>query len=398
MEVLHHAVLYRSTSTAALDPAFECTGSPADSVFTYTWAPGEGGLQFPDGGLRVRPTDRYILQLHYNNSRNLPNLRDRSGVRLALGPATGTEYGMVAMGPVGFTIPARSQQRVASGCTLAPGTRVLASMPHMHQIGSGYEQFLLRGTARTPLIALTNWHFDSQFFYEVPVTLQAGDRIETACSYDNTTSRDVRSGSATTDEMCFGFTYVTPPPTAEYCSEPLTEPTTVDLTYHPGMCSPADAPTALPLATGAVRVAAAPALLGGEIPAGRWELASVEYLVNMAMTPIGTLDPAASTLAGRGQVWTSPGRLRADFLGSLSLAFTAGNRLVRAVPQINFDSTYVATGNALALTAECTVGTAATTPAMLEYEVRGDDLIVGLRAQSLGSVTITPRYTFHRAR
>jgi hypothetical protein len=397
-EVLHHVVLYRSTGTAPLDPAFECAGSPPESLYTYTWAPGEDALQFPDGGMRVRPSDRYILQLHYNNSRNLPGLRDRSGVRLSLGPATGTEYGMVAMGPVGFSIPARSQQRVASACTLAPGSRVLASMPHMHQIGSGYEQFLLRGTQRTPIITLSNWHFESQYFYDLPVTLQMGDRIETACSFNNTTSRDVRSGTSTTDEMCFGFTYVTPPPTAEYCSEPLTAPSTVDLTYRPGMCSPADAPTALPLATGALRIAAAPALAGGEIPDARWELSSIEYLVNMAMTPIGTLDVDASTLQGRGQAWTSAGRLRADFLSSLTLAFTAGNRLTRPVSQINFNSTYVATGNALALTTECTAGAAASTPTMLEYEVRGDDLIVGLRAQALGSVTITPRYTFHRAR
>ncbi len=397
-EVLHHVVLYRSTSTTALAPSFECTGSPPDTLYTYTWAPGEDALQFPDGGLRVRPSDRYILQLHYNNSRNLTGLVDRSGVRLALGPATGTEYGMVAMGPVGFSLPARTQQRVASACTLAPGSRVLASMPHMHQIGSGYEQFLLRGTQRTPIITLTNWQFESQYFYELPLTLQAGDRIETACTFNNTTSRDVRSGSSTTDEMCFGFTYVTPPPTAEYCSEPLTEPTAVDLTYRPGMCSPADAPTALPLASGTVRVAATPALTGGEIPDGRWELSNIEYLLNMALTPIGTIDPAASTLQGRGQVWTSAGRIRADLLSSFSLVFAAGNRLTRAVPQINFNSTYVATGSALALTSECSVGTAANTPTALEYEVRGDDLIVGLRAQSLGTVTISPRYIFRRAR
>lgn len=397
-EVLHHVVLYRSTSAAALAPSFECTGSPPDTLYTYTWAPGEDALQFPDGGLRVRPSDRYILQLHYNNSRNLPGLVDRSGVRLSLGPATGTEYGMVAMGPVGFSLPARSQQRVASACTLAPGSRILASMPHMHQIGSGYEQFLLRGTQRTPIITLTNWQFESQYFYELPLTLQAGDRIETACTFNNTTSRDVRSGSSTTDEMCFGFTYVTPPPTAEYCSEPLTEPTAVDLTYRPGMCSPADAPATLPLATGAVRVGAPPALTGGEIPEGRWELSNIEYLLNMALTPIGTIDPAASTLQGRGQVWTSAGRLRADMLSSFSLVFTAGNRITRAVPPINFNSTYVATGSALALTSECSVGTAANTPSALEYEVRGDDLIVGLRAQNLGTVTISPRYTFRRAR
>ena len=93
-----------------------------------------------------------------------------------------------------------------------------------------------------------------------------------------------------------------------------------------------------------------------------------------------------------------PGRVRADFVGSIDLAFTAGNHLIRAIPQINFNSTYVAAGAALTLTTECTVGTAASTPTMLEYEVRGDDLIVGLRAQMLGTLALTPRYTFRRVR
>lgn len=163
------------------------------------------------------------------------------------------------------------------------------------------------------------------------------------------------------------------------------------------MCSPADAPTALPLAAGTVRIAAAPALAGGEIPDGRWELSRIEYIVNMAMTPVGSIDPAASTLEGRGQLWTTAGRLRADFLGSYSLAFAAGNRFARAVPQIDFDSSYVATGNRLALTASCSGGPAAGTPTTLEYEVQGDDLTLGLRTQRLGTVTIAPRYTFRRA-
>jgi hypothetical protein len=396
-EVLHHAVLFRSTSDAALAPSFECAGSPPDTLYTYTWAPGEDALQFPDGGLRIRPTDRYILQLHYNNSRNLAGVVDRSGVRLSVGAATGTEYGMVAMGPVGFTIPARSERTIGSACTLAAGTRVLASMPHMHGFGSAYEQVLVRGAQRTPIIALSNWRFESQYFYELPVTVQAGDRIETSCTFNNTTSEVVRNGSSTSDEMCFGFTYVTPPPAAEYCNEPITPDMPVDLTYTPGMCSPAGATATLPLATGAVRVAAPPALTGGEIPDGRWELASMEYLANQTSTPIGNVDVDATRLQGRGQVWTSAGRVRADLLTSIDIAFSTGNHLVRAIPRINFDSTYVATGASLALTTECTAGTAATTPTMVDYEVRGDDLVVGLRAQNLGSLMLTPRYTFHRA-
>ncbi len=397
-EVLHHVVLFKDLGADTGQASYQCQGSPPDTLYTYTWAPGQDALQFPDGGLRIRPDDRYILQLHYNNARELTGLRDRSGVRLSLSAPSGTEYGMVAIGPLGFSIAPRSEQRVSSACTLPAGTRLLASMPHMHEIGASYEQFLLRGTQRTPIIGLTNWRFESQFFYETPLTIEAGDRIETACTFNNTSSRAVTNGARTSDEMCFGFTYVTPPPPQEYCNEPLNPPTPADLTYRAGMCSPAGAPTDLPLVNGAVRVDEAAALAGGTIPDGRWVLSNIEYLLNMLGTPLGPIDPNASGLQGRGQVWTSQGRLTADIIGSLSLAFAAGNRLERALPQINFASAATATGNTLALTTECTAGSASSTPTSLQYEVRGDELIVSLRAQSLGSVTITPRYTFRLQR
>ncbi len=397
-EVLHHVVLFKALAPTSEGQSYECQGSPPDTLYTYTWAPGQDALQFPEGGLRIRPSDRYILQFHYNNSRSLAGIRDRSGVRLSLGEPAGTEYGMVAIGPLGFSIPARSEQRVASACTLPAGTRLLASMPHMHEVGSGYEQTLLRGGQRIPIIGITNWQFESQYFYEHSLTIQAGDRIETACTFNNTTSRPVTNGSRTTDEMCFGFTYVTPPPPSEYCNEPLVPSMPIaEVTYTPGMCSPADAPRTLPQVEGALRVAMSPATLaGGTIPDGRWELSNIEYLLNMTSTPIGNIDTMTSTLRGRGQVWTSAGRVRADIVGALGLVFAAGTRLDRALPQINFNSTYTASGGTMTLTTECMSGTAAQTPTMLSYEVRGDELVVGLAGQNLGSVTISPRYTFRR--
>ncbi len=396
-EVLHHVVLFKALGATSEGQSYECQGSPPDTLYTYTWAPGQDALQFPEGGMRIRPGDRYILQFHYNNSRSVAGVRDRSGVRLSLGEPTGTEYGMVAIGPLGFSIPARSEQRVASACTLPAGTRLLASMPHMHEVGSGYEQTLLRGGTRTPIIGITNWQFESQYFYEHSLTIQAGDRIETACTFNNTTSRTVTNGSRTTDEMCFGFTYVTPPPPSEYCNEPLVPTMPIaDLAYTPGTCSPADAPRTLPLVTGGLRLAMSEALAGGTIPDGRWELSGMEYLLNMNMTPFGTIDVMASTLHGRGQVWTSAGRVRADIVGAMGLVLSIGTRIDRALPQINFNSTYTASGSTMTLTTECMSGTAAQTPTTLNYEVRGDDLIVGLAGQSLGSVTISPRYTFHR--
>lgn len=392
-EVLHHVVLYKALGDDHGEASFECEGSPENSLYTYTWAPGQDALQFPDGGLRVKPTDRYILQIHYNNSREFTGLRDTSGVRLSLSPPGGTEYGMVAIGPLGFSIGPRSQRTVASACVLPAGTRLLASMPHMHKLGTGYEQTLVRAGQRSPIVSLSHWQFTSQFFYETPLTVADGDRIETACTFDNTTSQTVVNGARTTDEMCFGFTYVTPPPPRAYCDEPITQTPTGEVTYTPGMCSPMGAATDIPMVTGAVTVGEPAALTGGMIPDGRWVLTGMEYKLSTVATPLGAIDPGASALHGRGQLWVSHNRLTADVVGSLSLAFTRGNRLDRALPQINFSGLFTTADHTLSLTNDCTVGTA---PSSVSYALQNDDLVIALAARSLGSVMITPSYTFRR--
>jgi hypothetical protein len=303
---------------------------------------------------------------------------------------------MVAVGPTGFSVAARQQLRVASACALPTGTRVLAVMPHMHQTGLDFEQHLLRGTTRSPLITILNWEFGSQFFYDTPLTFQAGDRIETACTFNNTTSTTVNWGARTTDEMCFSFSYVTPPPATEYCNQPLIPTMPLPIDYAPGRCSPAGAPSTLPLASGFVRVATLVEPAGGTIPDGHWVLSDVEYVINMTVTSFGTVDTSTSLVQGRGQLWTSAGRLRADVMTTLSLAFTSGLRTDRALPTINFDATYAASGGTLTLASECSLNPMAT-PGTVQYEVRGDDLVVSLAAQNVGSLRIVPRYTFHRA-
>jgi hypothetical protein len=78
-----------------------------------------------------------------------------------------------------------------------------------------------------PVIDLVNWSFDSQFIYSSP-TVRAGDSLRIACTYENPGDSYVVDGLLTTDEMCFNFSYVTPPegagnPTARpSCQAPST--------------------------------------------------------------------------------------------------------------------------------------------------------------------------------
>jgi hypothetical protein len=390
-EVLHHVVLLRDTELRAPTEPFECFNMPEGSQYLYAWAPGQDSFEFPSGGLRMRPGERYVLQMHYNNGQGLENVRDNSGVRLLHGPAQGTEYGMLAIGPVGFQIPARATGSAASACTFQQPTRLFAGGPHMHVIGSAFSQRILRtGGAMEPLIDLENWDFNLQFTYDLGGTLlQPGDRIETRCTWNNPNARAVTSGPGTNDEMCFNFAYVTPPAPTRYCDQPLRMPG--EVTYTPGRCAPPAANTNVPTVSGRMRVDEASATTGGEIPSGRWELAALAWHVGTTTTPIGTIDVNASAVLGRGQVWTSQGRLIADLANRAEIAFTGGARFNQDVP-VSVAGAIEGTGATRTLRRDC----GGMGDARVHVSVTGDELVLGFDATNFGGVSITPRYTFRR--
>ena len=45
--------------------------------------------------------------------------------------------------------------------------QVLATMPHMHEIGTGFELDLVRDGDTTNLLRLKDWDFETQLFYEL---------------------------------------------------------------------------------------------------------------------------------------------------------------------------------------------------------------------------------------
>ena len=394
-QVVHHAVLLRDPAHTAPREPFECESMNDGAQFLYAWAPGLDAMQFPEGGLRMTPGDRFVLQIHYNNGVGADGFTDRSGVRIFHDAPTGTEYGMIALGPTAFSIPARRTGSVESACSLAPGSRMLAGGPHMHGIGTGFSQRMLRaGGAVDPVITLEGWRFDTQLLYDLPVTFAAGDRIVTHCDYNNTRDTVTRSGTHTTDEMCFNFAYVTPPPAGRFCDEAITpRPTT---SYAPGACAPPASSADVPLVTGSITVGAAPDATGGVIPAGRWVLEGVRYHLSSAMSAAGAVDLAQSTIEARGQAWTGAGTVALDLNATLSLSLAGGVRFARTVP-LSFASTFTSTTTPLALTTTCPTDPAATVPRALNYTVTGDTLVMGPDGQTVAGITITPRYTLRRA-
>jgi len=350
--VLHHAVLLRDNEGTAPDGAFGCPGMPRGSDYLFAWAPGQTALEFPAGGLRIRPGERLVLQIHYNNRAAHEGVMDESGVRIFHDAPSSPEYGMIAVGPIGFSIPARTTADASSACTLPPGTEVYASMPHMHEIGEAFRSEIETADGMEPLIELSGWDFETQLGYHTPRVLEEGERIVTTCTFDNPLDRTVWNGEATDDEMCFNFMYVTPPPTERYCDESLVPPVMLD--YTPNECAPEEMITELETVQGSLDVGPPEAWRrdSPEVPEGRYRLARTDFYLETLETPVGILDTEASTVDSVGQLVVAEGELTLD----VDLQFAAVHESGFAFEdddEISFGGVVETDGHTLSLNVRC---------------------------------------------
>jgi len=390
--IVHHVVLLRDVERLAPEGNYSCFDMPEGSDYLYAWAPGQDALEFPEGGLRVEPGDRYVLQIHYNNALGLPNVADNSGVRLFHGPAEGTEYGMVAIGPIAFSLPGRAQTDVEGYCALSEATTLLAGMPHMHTLGSTFRQTILHADgSTTPIIELSGWDFEAQLFYSMPVTLAPGDRIETVCGFENEGNL-VQSGARTQDEMCFNFAYVTPPPTTRYCDGASDTPN-APLDYAPGECWPADAQQSVTPIQAPVLIGEPTPLQGGALPPdGLYTLSNMEFWLPSPTLPLGELNVERTRVTAAGQLQIGGVGFALDTLTRLHLALAAG-------PEIDSDRANTIAGTFAAGPAPGTVdltrtcGPEGTSTWM--YETREDGVALDLNTGE-GGLNLRVRLIFAR--
>lgn len=179
--------------------------------YLYAWAPGTGPMQFPSGGLRVKPQDSFRVEIHYNNGLGLTGVKDSSGVVLYLSEPEGTEYAMLDPTTYDIMVPPRAEATARAVCEAGNDFHIFAGLPHMHEIGASLVHEVERdnGDVET-IIELEGWSFDLQYFYEMGVDIYAGDTLRLTCNYRNDKERPVVGGLGTGDEMCYDFIYVTP--------------------------------------------------------------------------------------------------------------------------------------------------------------------------------------------
>lgn len=363
--VLHHAVLIPEDGGRAPNTHSPCADDNAFALI-YGWAPGQGALHFPEGGIRLAPGQALTLQIHYNNRAGYTDAIDNSGVRIYHAPPEGPEVAVVTLGPMEFEVPPRSRGEAVGYCELPADTRLVASFPHMHERGVRFEQVISRAWRERPVgeegwedvITLSGWDFESQYVYDTPMDLSEGDLIKTTCVYENTGDEPLRFGEKTEDEMCFNFAYISPPIGYTLCNQrdlPARQ-------YEPGACAPAEAAEWTPPEVQLALVAAAPPPTAQSVllPPGRYWIDSAAAYVDPQLAAQYRFDLARSGARSQGAVrWGEAGEVLIDASSDLrvvaaGLSFTT-RVAISALSAVSFNEVAPEdpAAGSLSLTASC---------------------------------------------
>lgn len=223
--IVHHVVLFESDQAVSATPA-ECNaGGSLRWRMVTGWAPGGKGFELPpEAGFPLQKTGatHYVVQVHYSNPQALTGQTDHSGFDLCTtSPPRKYDADVIAFGTQNIKIPANGS--LTAKCSTAmkgdyAGLHFIASMPHMHKLGTDMSTQLFAGGAggaASDLGTVKGWSFNTQAWIEINnggsanggFVSASGDIVTTSCSWKNTPGNgEVNFGEKTSDEMCYSFT------------------------------------------------------------------------------------------------------------------------------------------------------------------------------------------------
>jgi hypothetical protein len=239
---------------AALDaespdkPGWPCWGQAGDGVFVRStpvvWAPGQGVVHFPgDSGASLRPTDKIVVQMHYNLhaadhhgatdethvlldlAEHVPNLALFAVPDALLESLFDDEPDTLEPGKASVLY---SFKRTVEELDLEDSTgasldstrlaelKLWGVMPHMHERGHKFQMRVQSNAASdlTCAMDVQSWdiHWQRMYFYEKPWELDADSQFEITCDYDTSGDQEpVTPGWGTNNEMCLATLFFTVP-------------------------------------------------------------------------------------------------------------------------------------------------------------------------------------------
>jgi hypothetical protein len=220
--IVHHAAFYLDPSGLAAKRAgasYQCPGGPGFAPVEVLggWGPGGGPLVLDkELTIRIPKGSSLVMQLHYHPSGKAES--DLSSLGLTFGaPSRWPVSQLLLLGSNIDIPPGATCYVVRAGITIPQDVKVLAILPHAHYLAGNMQVTArLPGGAAQSLIHIKEWDFNwqTEYYYEEPVSLPKGTRVELEYTYDNSAKNPrnpshppvrVRSGEKTTDEMAVVF-------------------------------------------------------------------------------------------------------------------------------------------------------------------------------------------------
>ncbi|HEX6241078.1 MAG TPA: cytochrome c, partial [Polyangiales bacterium] len=226
-------------------PCFSPAGDGVNARSTpVVWAPGQGVVRFPgESGVLVRPTDKLVIQVHYNLSD--PKQRGKSDAtrvrfdlasqvrNLAIFATPDALLESLFVSPEPHTLePGKpsvlySFKRSLAELELEDDDGSLSAsqsaelklwgvMPHMHERGHKL-QMRIKPSATSDVqcgVDVQSWdfHWQRMYFYQQPWKLDASAELEVTCDFDTSSAQQpVLPGWGTNNEMCLTTLFFTVP-------------------------------------------------------------------------------------------------------------------------------------------------------------------------------------------
>ncbi|MBC3788101.1 hypothetical protein [Spirosoma utsteinense] len=186
--------------------------SMANHVFLAGSQAQQQDYTFPEGAALLIPAGTSLdLNVHYVNKTNAV-MKGEAQINLYTVDKSTVQRVVqtLDLGNSNLAIPANNRVTLSKSFVFDKPRKVLALTSHMHKLG---EKFVIRlngGTRHGEVVyTSTDWEHPDIITFKTPLDVKAGEGLTSEITYNNTTSKAVRFGLTSEDEMgiIFGYYY-----------------------------------------------------------------------------------------------------------------------------------------------------------------------------------------------
>lgn len=217
----HHNVVSLENSGVP-DGQSPCDVNTNGPTLVYADGLGTTGIVMPEGvAIKIPAGQQLLFNLHLFNTDDaeLTGTSVLNGEIMDAADVVHEAQILLAGKATGLVVPTGVSTQTGR-CTMTQETTVFAVLPHMHQLGTHMTATGM--PASGPVVMLdADYSFDDQTYHPLatPVVFQAGEYMDIACTYNNTTGVEQVFGESSNDEMCFTATYLYPRRNGNYVCE-----------------------------------------------------------------------------------------------------------------------------------------------------------------------------------